>query len=115
MNASTTKRIHEPARGLAALALVLAAILGCLTGCDGGREGDRCNPDLSHNDCNDGLTCVQPSTCVENYCCPADPMTSTNNYCNGRSCPEDTDAGAAPSDASEAGPPASGLTDGGAD
>jgi hypothetical protein len=60
--------------------------------CDGGNEGDRCNPDLSHNDCSAGLTCQTPSTCVENYCCPADPSTSTNNYCNGKNCPPATDA-----------------------
>ncbi len=70
--------------------------------CDGGNEGDRCNPDLSHNDCGAGLTCQTPSTCVENYCCPADPSTSTNNYCNGKNCPPAADAASSEGDSSAA-------------
>ena len=67
--------------------LVLGAALVLFgNGCDGGREGDRCNPNLSHNDCNDGLSCVQPSTCVENYCCPTNG-SSSDPYCNGSACP----------------------------
>jgi hypothetical protein len=69
------------------LAVPLAVLVLASTGCDGGREGDRCNPDLSHNDCNDGLTCIVPSTCVENYCCPTPASASTNPYCNGMACP----------------------------
>jgi hypothetical protein len=76
---------------VAGIALALVGLVGA--GCDGGREGDRCNPDLSHDDCNDGLTCVQPATCVENHCCPADPRTSSDPYCNGSACPA-ADAGA---------------------
>jgi hypothetical protein len=72
-------------------ALGFAAILA-LTGCDQGKEGDRCNPDLSHNECNSGLTCQQPSTCAENYCCPTPASGSSNAYCNGAGCPE-VDAG----------------------
>jgi hypothetical protein len=63
------------------------AILTLGAGCDGGREGERCNPFLSHNDCNDGLTCQQPATCAENYCCPANASSSTNPFCNGAACP----------------------------
>src|ERR1700684_3231426 len=48
-------------------ALVASA---ALAGCDGGSEGDRCNPDLSHDECNSGLVCSQPDFCPENYCCP---------------------------------------------
>ena len=83
--------------------VVLVAFLcgvASLGACDGGNEGDRCNPDLSHNDCGAGLTCVTPSTCVENYCCPADPSTSSNNYCNGKSCPS-ADADTTAEDAAE--------------
>jgi len=76
----------------------VAALLMLIPACDGGREGDRCNPNLSHNDCDDGLTCIAPSTCVETYCCPSDPTKSTSAYCNGSLCPQPTppvtDAGA---------------------
>jgi hypothetical protein len=72
------------------------------TGCVGGGDGDRCNPLLSHDECNDGLTCVQPSTCVESYCCPSDPSKSTSPFCRG-------DPGACP--APEAGADASGAGD----
>ena len=76
-----------------ALAPALASAFFLLgAGCDGGREGDRCNPDLSHNDCNEPLTCQQPATCAENYCCPVNASSSTNPYCNGKGCPEE-DAG----------------------
>jgi hypothetical protein len=68
-------------------------------GCDGGREGDRCNPNLSHNDCGSGLTCIQPSGCAENYCCPADPSKSSNPYCNGAGCFGDGGGGGTTEDA----------------
>ncbi len=74
-------------RARMALAVPLIALALASSGCDGGHEGDRCNPDLSHNDCNDGLTCVTPSTCVENYCCPTPASASTNPFCNGAACP----------------------------
>ncbi len=64
------------------ITLVVAAFA-----CDGGSEGDRCNPDLSHNDCSGALTCQQPATCVENYCCPTPASASTNPFCNGSACP----------------------------
>src|ERR1700733_3860470 len=79
-------RVSFAARSWAVIALLLA-LAPLANGCDGGREGERCNPDLSHNDCDDGLTCQQPSTCAENYCCPADPTKSSNPYCNGAGCP----------------------------
>ncbi len=65
-----------------------------MAACDEGNEGDRCNPNLSHDECNDGLTCQQPLCAMsttrtepENYCCPADPSKSSNPYCNGLGCP----------------------------
>lgn len=75
--------------------LALAGGIALLPACDGGREGDRCNPNLSHVDCNDGLACIAPSSCAETYCCPSDPTKSTSQYCNGTRCPHPiaTDAG----------------------
>jgi hypothetical protein len=60
------------------------ALLGA--GCQQSAEGDRCNPALSHNDCNAGLVCTIPTYCVENYCCPVSgPITSPfcQPGCNG--------------------------------
>jgi len=69
------------------LFLVILALFGA--GCHQGSEGDRCNPDLipSQDECNSGLTCQVPSTCVEAYCCPMDLSSSSNGFCNGKSCP----------------------------
>ena len=72
-------------------ALGMAAVMA-VAGCDQGKEGDRCNPDLSHDECNSGLTCQQPSTCAENYCCPTPASSSSNPYCNGEGCPPALDA-----------------------
>ncbi len=44
--------------------------------CEQGSEGDRCNPGRAANgsdECNSGLSCVQPTSCVINVCCPAAP------------------------------------------
>ncbi len=75
---------------LALLSLGLFAI-----GCHEGAEGDRCNPALppAQDECNSGLTCQVPSTCVEAYCCPAPTSSSSNGYCNGMLCPPAPDAG----------------------
>ena len=52
------------------------------TGCEIGREGDRCNPNLSHDECGDGLHCTQPVDCPENYCCPVIMTPDDKNpYC----------------------------------
>jgi hypothetical protein len=97
----STKRHSLGAYAVAALfaATVLTAFSG---GCAEGQEGDRCNPLLSHDECGgDTLVCSGPSTnyplpgtCVENYCCPKDPKTSSNPECNGT----DTQCPAAPDD-----------------
>jgi len=58
--------------------LVLASL--CMLACEEGREGDRCNPDLSHDECGSGLSCQQPVNCPENYCCPTSGE-STNPFC----------------------------------
>lgn len=82
----------------AARILAVAFVLALAPGCDEqGAEGDRCNPYLSHNDCNSGLVCSghAPASaiipfCQENYCCPVDsngnPTGSNPNCqpgCNG--------------------------------
>jgi hypothetical protein len=46
-------------------------------GCEQGAEGDRCNIDLVDSDeCNSGLTCVVPSSCVIAVWCPTSPPYS---------------------------------------
>jgi hypothetical protein len=75
------------------LAAVLAFIGVAAIGCHEGHEGDRCNPISAANgedECDSPLTCQTPSTCVESYCCPADPSMSTNPFCNGLMCPAPT-------------------------
>ena len=62
------------------LAIFVAAVAAILIACNQGSEGDRCNPDLSHNECGSGLSCTQPALCPETYCCATDG-TSTNPYC----------------------------------
>jgi hypothetical protein len=84
----------------AALAAFALGAFVLTNGCDGGREGDRCNPNLSHDDCGSGLACIQPSGCAENYCCPADPSKSSNPYCNGAGCPNAIVTGGDAGDAS---------------
>ena len=71
-------------------------------GCHQGSEGDRCNPNLipSQSECNSGLTCQVPSTCVEAYCCPMELSSSSNGFCNGTACP---DAGTPPMSTPDAG------------
>ena len=64
--------------GAALVALTLALVGG--GGCNVGNEGERCNPNLSHDECNAGLTCQRPLNCPENYCCPTSG-TSSNAYC----------------------------------
>jgi len=77
--------------------LLLVSLALFAMGCHQGAEGDRCNPILipSQSDCNSGLTCQIPSTCVEAYCCPMQLSSSSNGYCNGTLCPM-PDAGATP-------------------
>ena len=61
------------------LAILTLVVVGGM-GCNVGREGDRCDPDLSHDECNSGLSCQQPPNCPENYCCPTSG-TSSNPFC----------------------------------
>jgi len=61
-----------------ALATALVAVTaGMLAACEQGSEGDRCNPDLVNTtECNSGLACVTPSSCVISVCCPSAPPYS---------------------------------------
>jgi hypothetical protein len=79
---------------LSVLTIVAATIFLLGAACNEGHEGDRCNPKLFHdeNQCGHGLACQMPSTCVESYCCPSDPTTSTNPFCNGQMCSHDAAA-----------------------
>src|ERR1700722_302824 len=61
-------------RVMIGLAVVLLGAIG--VACEQGAEGDRCNPDLSHDECDNGLTCQQPVNCPENYCCPTSGKSS---------------------------------------
>jgi hypothetical protein len=93
MNSSMFAKTSSYVARLGLVVLALAATIaiteaGCtLSEWGGGGEGDRCNPFLSHNDCNDPLVCTSftlPGTmtaCGESYCCPASG-TSSNANCN---------------------------------
>lgn len=76
-------------RMLAVASAVATVTAACAEG-GGGGEGDRCNPALSHNECNGDLTCQIPAdpatgaTCGESYCCPTPATASGNDYCNGK-------------------------------
>jgi hypothetical protein len=63
-----------------ALVLIGAGLTASIPGCDVGNEGDRCNPNLSHDECSSGLACQQPVDCPESYCCPA-VGNSSNPFC----------------------------------
>ncbi len=54
------------------LASLTATIALVLLACNQGSQGDRCNPNLSHDECNSGLSCMSPPLCPEAYCCPTD-------------------------------------------
>jgi hypothetical protein len=76
---------------LVRLGAVVAAVAGLIAasavGCDTGNQGDRCNPNLSHNECGGGLVCLTAQTmpplvdCPEAYCCPSDLSQATSNFC----------------------------------
>jgi hypothetical protein len=67
---------------LVSIALFAASALfaAAAGGCDVGNEGDRCNPSLSHDECDEGLKCTQPPNCPEFYCCP-NSGPSGNPFC----------------------------------
>ncbi len=94
MTTETSKSQKSIFARIMAFAIIGIVIASVTNGCVGGGEGDRCNPDqVDHPECNGGLTCQQPSTCVENYCCPTPASSSSNGYCNGTLCPPAADAG----------------------
>jgi hypothetical protein len=63
------------------LFVLIIGLSAAALGCQQGAEGDYCNPDLSHNECNSGLVCMSPALCPESYCCPADLTGATSPYC----------------------------------
>src|SRR5580704_12059354 len=68
------------------VALLVTALFASGPGCSESQEGDRCNPSLSHQECNAGLSCQQPVDCPENYCCPINGTSNNPNCqpgCNG--------------------------------
>jgi hypothetical protein len=71
----------------------VAGFVECAFGACSVGEGDACNPDLSHDECNAGLVCTTPANCANAYCCPASGM-STNGNC--AACPTDAGVDAAP-------------------
>jgi hypothetical protein len=57
--------------------MIVGALTAASAGCEQGAEGDRCNIDLVDSDeCNSGLACVVPSSCVIAVCCPSSPPYS---------------------------------------
>ena len=90
---SVSSNWHSLITGLVVLGAVGVALVAVAAGCDtGGNEGDRCNPLVQQDECDNGLHC-QAATCSESYCCPTN-RTSTDPHCNAVGCP-DTDAGEA--------------------
>jgi len=63
------------------LTLTLACLVTLTPGCTIGEEGERCNPLLSHDECNGELTCQQPVDCPETYCCPTPVTASSSPFC----------------------------------
>jgi hypothetical protein len=100
MSTSSARR-HSLLGGLFTLTAVAAALAVLAGACDtGGAEGDRCNPLVQQDECDNGLHCTA-ATCSESYCCRIDG-TSSDPHCHAEGCP-DPDAGAAEagSDAAE--------------
>jgi hypothetical protein len=72
--------METPMRASKILFGLIASAALAVAGCDQGGEGDRCNPNLSHDECGGGLSCQQPAECPEFYCCPTNG-TSSNPFC----------------------------------
>src|SRR5664279_2639218 len=88
MTTDTSKTQRSTVTRIMALVMVSLVVAGLTNACVGGSEGDRCNPaQTDHSECGGGLTCQQPATCAENYCCPTPASGSSNGYCNGTLCP----------------------------
>lgn len=66
----------------------LAVSIGTASSCASPREGERCNSDLSHDECASHLTCTIPTNCSYAVCCPA-AGTSSNPACS--ACPIEGD------------------------
>ena len=99
---------HHVIRGRSPWALVASAFFVTLAvavtyGCDvGGKEGDRCNPPVLQDECDDGLSC-KPASCAESFCCPTDGRSASPS-CNAVGCEADASTDAELADASDAAP-----------
>ena len=81
----TTTRARR--RNIAALvtAFTIAGWL-VLSACSNNGEGERCQFNNNHDDCENGLSCLQASQVNPSYnssdrCCPADRSTATHPAC----------------------------------
>ena len=85
--------------GIRMLVIVVVSAIAFAAGCEtGGEEGDRCNPLVHRDECDEGLACTA-ATCTVFYCCPrGGGPTSEPNCQNLAGCP-DEDAGAPEPDA----------------
>lgn len=84
-------------------AFVACALVVLSNGCnEPAKEGDPCNALIAHDECTEG-TCQIIGSCTVGHCCPADPSTSKNPYCNGMSCPPLPEDGGDDGSATEAG------------
>jgi hypothetical protein len=84
---------------LFAVAVLLSSFALLEPACTGnGGEGDRCNPYLSHDECDNGLVCTIPGACPEAYCCPQNAKASSSAFCRGDPsvCPSDGGVDSAP-------------------
>ena len=85
--------ILSSARRWLPAALLAGLAAPALPSCDQGAQGDRCNPYLyedaadkspngaayNESECNSGLACTIPPTCVIAVCCPTSPPYSDPN------------------------------------
>jgi hypothetical protein len=61
--------------------LTVSFALATIFACSSPSEGERCNIDLSHNECASNLACTVPTNCAYAVCCPTSGA-STNPACN---------------------------------
>jgi hypothetical protein len=65
--------------------LGMFAVVLALAGCHPG-EGERCNPMLFTDECEEGFACTYPQGCAVAFCCPT---SGTSSNANCQTCPTD--------------------------